>query len=89
MKTKKNWVIKQLLDNGRIGRNECLANYISRLGAIIHELKTEGFDFEAKYVKNNGGRDFVYTMTNCPYKKKEYRVNGELVEAKWVKITNK
>ena len=85
MKTKKDWVIKQLLDNGRIGRNECLANYISRLGAVICDLKTEGFDFEAKYIKNNGGRDYVYTMTDCPFKKVEYRVDGELKETKWIK----
>jgi len=34
-----NWVVKKLLEEGQITRNECLQKYISRLGAIIYMLK--------------------------------------------------
>lgn len=49
-RTQKEWVVKQLKDKGFITRNECLKNYISRLGSIIWNLKNEGWEFDAKYV---------------------------------------
>lgn len=64
-KSQKERVIKKLLADGEITRNQCLKNYISRLGAIICTLKSEGWDFETKNVKG----DYVYKVTVCPFKK--------------------
>lgn len=62
--TQKQRVIKKLLRDGYITRNECLRVYISRLGALIESLKHEGFEFTAKYDENN---DYVYTMVKSPF----------------------
>jgi len=79
--TQRQFVEKELLETGKIGRNYCLQNYISRLGALICDLRADGWDFEAKNVKG----DYVYKLKNSPYEKKHYYVDGELVASKWVK----
>lgn len=66
MEKQKEWVLGQLLENGYITRNECLKNYISRLGAIICDLKKEGYDFSAGYVKTVYGKDFRYDLISRP-----------------------
>ena len=58
--TQKEFVKDVLLSKGYITRNECLRNYISRLGAIIHTLKSEGWDFKGEYVKTKNGN--IYCM---------------------------
>lgn len=47
---------------GQITRNECLRNYISRLGAIIFILKEKGYEFETSHK----GGDYVYKVTKFP-----------------------
>lgn len=59
-KTQRDWVRSILLKEGSISRNYCLANYISRLGAIICLLKIEGMDIGGKIE----GKDYVYTLLN-------------------------
>lgn len=54
------FVKKRLEANGKVSRNECLRNYISRLGAIIYTLRREGYELEGKYVNTQNGRDYVY-----------------------------
>lgn len=54
--TQKDWVIEQLSSKGYVTRNEALANYISRLGAIIHTMKKEGWEFMAVFEDG----DYVY-----------------------------
>lgn len=71
-KSQKERIISKLLKDGYITRNECLRNYISRLGAIICLLKSEGWDFDTK--SENG--DYKYTVTKCPIKKVVYTVSG-------------
>jgi hypothetical protein len=61
-----------LLRDGSVSRNWALSNYISRLGAIIWELKNEGMKIEGKWVKTAHGRDFVY------YRIKEIAPNAML-----------
>lgn len=51
---------EQLKETGCISRNWCLRNYISRLGAIIYDLKQEGYEFNGKNVKTEYGKDYVY-----------------------------
>ena len=60
--TQLEWVKKQIEEQGFITRNQCLRNYISRLGAIIADLKKEGYLFEAYYQKTEHGKDYIYTF---------------------------
>lgn len=58
----------RLNDTGEISRNECLRNYISRLAAVIAELKRRGWQFDTESritIKPDGskGKDFVYKVT--------------------------
>jgi len=44
--TQEEWVLAQLQHNGEVTRNEALKNYITRLGAIICDLKKQGWNFD-------------------------------------------
>ena len=66
-KTQKKFVVERLNTTGEISRNECLKNYITRLGAIMHSLKKDGYSFTTitrKNTKPDGskGKDFVYKL---------------------------
>lgn len=67
MKTKsqKEIIKEQLRANGYVSRNWALDNFISRLGAIIADLKKEGFVFKANYDKGN----YEYHLVGVPMKK--------------------
>jgi len=69
--TQKQRVIHKLKIDGRISRNQCLNNYISRLSAIILDLRNEGWDFETKDI--NG--DYVYIVTKSPLKEITYKLS--------------
>jgi hypothetical protein len=58
-------VVGVLLQTGKISRNQCLQNYISRLGAIICVLKDEGWDFRTEHDRG----DYVYHVIKCPFTK--------------------
>lgn len=65
--TQKEWVLHELNTNGgKITRNKCLRNYISRLGAIICDLKKDGYEFTGEYIEVKTpfgiGNDYMYTM---------------------------
>ena len=66
--SQKTFVKQELAKHGFITRNKCLRNYVSRLSAIIFDLKDEGFEFETKFVENTTAygteRDFVYLWKN-------------------------
>ena len=66
--SQKTFVKQELAKHGFITRNKCLRNYISRLSAIIFDLKDEGFEFETKFVENTTAygteRDFIYLWKN-------------------------
>ena len=66
--TQKQWVISRLKETGSITRNEALRNYISRLAAIIHDLKDEGWEIETRKVKTPNGVDFEYSVGKRPTK---------------------
>lgn len=68
-KTQEERVKEILRENGKISRNHCLQNYISRLGAIIFDLKEQGWDITGEWVKTERGKDFVYTLSDRPKKK--------------------
>lgn len=86
-KSQKDWVIQQLLEKGKISRNFALQNYISRLGALIFDLKEEGWDFvtytaETKRPDGKMGKNFIYEVSKCPFKKTIYQVDGKEI-IKW------
>jgi hypothetical protein len=57
------FVLKELSEKGEIGRNFCLKNYLSRLGAIIAILKKQGLEFKTEWrktFKGWEGRDYFY-----------------------------
>jgi len=49
---------KRLAKTGKVSRNWCLSNFISRLSAHIYALKKEGMKFEI--IRKNG--DFIYKL---------------------------
>lgn len=60
--TQLDFVIRHLNMNGYVTRNECLQNYISRLGALINILEKKGYKFQAKYIITPQGKDYKYTL---------------------------
>lgn len=58
-------LIKWKLDkDGNVSRNWALRHYVSRLGAYICDLKSEGYEFLARYKKVRGGKDYEYVWMN-------------------------
>lgn len=80
-KTQKQWVLKQLNEYGEVRRNQALQNNITRLSAIILNLKNEGYKIEG----DTRAGDYVYTLGEkpAPKKKPTYQVidlpNGQRV----------
>ena len=60
--TQKQEVLKQLKEFGYVSRNRALQNYISRLSAIILDLKKEGLKLEGEHRKTQYGQDYVYLI---------------------------
>jgi biotin-(acetyl-CoA carboxylase) ligase len=58
----KKFVLTKLKEQGFITRNQCLENYLSRLGAYMNEFKRQGLKFEAKYIKRGEGKDYIYIL---------------------------
>lgn len=51
-------VIQKLKNDGMVSRNWALKRYISRLGALIFDLKEEGWEFDTK----RRGGDYIYEL---------------------------
>lgn len=60
--TQTEFIKAELIRKGEISRNFALRNYISRLGALIYNLKQKGWVFECEYIKTAHGKDFVYKL---------------------------
>ena len=63
------FVKNKLKEKGFITRNEALRNYISRLGAIIHLLKKDGWIIETERIKTKkpdggDGYDYKYKLVS-------------------------
>jgi len=50
--TQKLWTINQIERYGSVTRNKALNNYITRLSAIIFDLKKDGWEITGTVVKN-------------------------------------
>ena len=66
IKSQEQFVVNELLKNGKISRNQCLQRYITRLGALIYIIKNKNpqWKISAKFEKINGGKDYVYYLDN-------------------------
>jgi hypothetical protein len=78
--TQQKYVTDFLKKEGYISRNQCLQQRITRLGAIIFTLKEMGYQFEPKWVKENGGRNFYYYLISAPKIRRSEIINGVAVE---------
>jgi len=74
--TQREIVINQLNETGKISRNWCLRNYISRLGAIACQLKKEGWSFATQ----NEGGDYIYYTVRKPKTGETFNAKSELKE---------
>jgi hypothetical protein len=70
--SQKDKVLKLMREQGFVTRNWALQNYISRLSAIMLDLKNEGVNFEA----GDYGTDYKYTLLDKPKEIKRYFVGG-------------
>jgi len=69
--TQLQWVKAHLDVWGEISRNQALANYCSRLGSRILDLKKEGYVFKTfsrETTKPDGtrGKDYIYQLISKP-----------------------
>ena len=70
-------VIKQLKDYGEVDRNKMIREqYITRLGAIMYQLKKEGWEFETEQRDGN----YVYKLISTKPKQEVFNFKGELKE---------
>ena len=60
--TQLSWARHQLKTRGYVSRNDALKNHITRLSAIILELKHEGLEIEGGWQKTLFGKDFIYYL---------------------------
>ena len=60
--TQRMWIEQELREKGSVTRNQALGRYISRLGAIVHGLRADGWLVEGSWK----GRDYVYTLGDAP-----------------------
>lgn len=64
--TQKEKVKEHLVKYGYVRRNWALRNYISRLSAIVYELRDEGWTLKGDYVDTKNGRDYKYELISLP-----------------------
>ena len=60
------YVKEQLICHKQITRNQCLAAYISRLGAIIYTLKQRGWVIEGYHKYEISGKNYAYRLIALP-----------------------
>ena len=61
-KSQLTYVKEQLEKKGEITRNHCLKRMITRLSAIIFDLKDKGMKIEGEWKTTKKGRDYVYKL---------------------------
>jgi hypothetical protein len=80
--TQKERIIKKLMLDGYVTRNQCLRNFISRLSAIIQDLEEEGWVFKTS---RNGGNykteaDYRYDVVSSPLQEIVYKVGDREIK---------
>lgn len=72
-KSQKEKVIQKLFETREVDNFWAISNYILRLGAIIHELKKEGWEFHTGFGKKFGydyknNKNYYYIVKKYPIK---------------------
>lgn len=68
--SQKDIVLKQMRAEGFVTRNWCLQHFISRLSAIMLDLKNEGVNFKTEHMESG---DYKYTLLDKPKFFEEFR----------------
>ena len=71
-------VLKLMREQGFVTRNWALQNFISRLGAIIWQLKSEGMNITGEWKDG----DFIYKLMDKPKETIVYSVDNVVVGKK-------
>lgn len=66
MKTQKEIVIEKLLNEGKIDNFYCIHHYILRLGAIIHQLRNEGWEIISEWGEGREKKNMYYVLVKAP-----------------------
>lgn len=64
--TQKDKVIAKLNLDGHVSNFWAIDNYMLRLGAIIHDLKRDGWEFETSWGEGSERKNFYYKVTKKP-----------------------
>jgi hypothetical protein len=66
--TQRDKVVAQLEENGQVDNFWAIHNYILRLGAIIHDLKNDGWEFDGDYGVGKNKKNYIYKLVSRPEK---------------------
>lgn len=58
------WAKGQLRVKGYVSRNDALSQRITRLSALIHQLRKEGYNLKGGWQRTIFGNDYVYFIDN-------------------------
>ena len=67
--TQKERVIEKLRTEGQVDNFWAFHNYILRLGAIIHDLREDGWSINGRYGSGKNSKNFIYTLVEEPIRK--------------------
>lgn len=79
--SQKSIILKELRTTGQVTRNWALKNYISRLSAIMLNLRQDGMKIIGENTDNG---DYRYILLDKPKRIIPYYVNGQLVSKKTI-----
>jgi hypothetical protein len=65
-KTQRERVVDRIREHGSIDNFWAFHNYILRLGAIIFELRKEGWEFKGEFGTGPDKKNFIYTPIQRP-----------------------
>lgn len=65
-KTQKERVIDRINEVGYVDNFWAFHNYILRLGAIIYDLKEEGWEFKGEFGEGKDRKNYFYRVTHRP-----------------------
>lgn len=73
MESQRERVQAHLKANGSVSRNWALERHITRLGAIMCDIRKSGIDYTGAFVKTEHGQDYVYTLKRSEPNFKPYK----------------
>ena len=65
-KTQKDIVVDKLNEEGAVDNFWALSHFILRLGAIIHSLKADGWEFDGHFGEGHERKNYIYKATKKP-----------------------